>query len=240
MKYNQKRNLIIAGVIFLAGILAGGRFIITKNQNPQPTNYYQISSVLDGDTIKIEDGQRVRLIGIDAPESGACYYNESTQTLKDLVENKTVRLEKDMTDKDMYGRLLRYVILPNENGDDLLVNDDLVRQGFAKTLAMPPDTRYRDLLASAQQAAYKSKLGMWGKCGYELENQANRELDSQPMDPACVIKGNISEKGYGKTYLIPGCASYDSAKVDPRKGEQYFCTAEEAVAAGFRQAANCP
>src|SRR3989338_9559907 len=240
MKYNQKRNIFVAIIIFLAGIFLGGRFLITKNQNPLPANHYQVSSVLDGDTLKIKDGQRVRLIGIDAPESGNCYYDASTRALKDLVENKTVRMEKDITDKDMYGRLLRYVILPNENGDDLLVNDYLTRQGFAKTSAVSPDTRYRDLLASAQQEAFKSKLGMWDKCGDELENQTKRELDSQPADPACVIKGNISEKGYGKTYLMPGCASYDSTKVDPRKGEQYFGTEEEATAAGFRRATNCP
>jgi len=67
-----------------------------------------------------------------------------------------------------------------------------------------------------------------------------REKDSGPSDPECIIKGNISEKGYGKTYLIPGCDNYKNVKIDQRKGEKYFCTEEEAFEAGFRKATNCP
>jgi micrococcal nuclease len=238
MKYNQKRNLIIAIVVFLAGILVGGSLLIDKNS--QILNYYPVSSVIDGDTIKINKDQRIRLIGIDAPDKGECYYHTSTQALKELIEDKVVKLEKDITDKDDYGRLLRYVVLLNKDGDDILVNDYLIRKGFARTMAISPDTKYRDLLSSAQQEAYRNKLGMWGECNYELENQGAREVDTEPVDPKCTIKGNISEKGYGKTYLVPGCVSYESVKVDTRKGEQYFCSEPEAEDAGFRKAINCP
>jgi len=238
MKYNQKRNLIVTIVVFLAGILVGGRLLIS--QNSQPLGYHNVSNVIDGDTVRISEEQRVRLIGIDSPEKGECYYHTSTQALKELIENKIVKLEKDITDKDDYGRLLRYIVLLSKEGDDILVNDYLVRKGFAKTFAVSPDTKYRDLLSSAQQEAYKNKLGMWGECNYELENQGAREVDTEPVDPKCTIKGNISERGYGKIYLIPGCVSYNSVKIDTRKGEQYFCTEQEAEDAGFRKAINCP
>ena len=82
---------------------------------------------------------------------------------------------------------------------------------------------------------------MWGVCDYKEKNDTNlREQDSKPTNSECIIKGNISEKGYGKTYLIPGCDNYERVKIDIRKGEQYFCSEADAEAAGFRKATNCP
>jgi len=65
------------------------------------------------------------------------------------------------------------------------------------------------------------------------------ETDDPPPNPDCVIKGNISEHGYGKTYFPPGCANYKRVKVDLEKGDMYFCTEEEAEAAGFEKAGSC-
>lgn len=241
MNYTKKRNIIVIVIAFLIGLIAGGRLLVREIiQNSGSSNLHFVASVIDGDTIRIEDKQRVRLIGIDTPGAGECYYHSSTQALKDLVEDKMVRLEKDITDKDEYGRLLRYVIVSNQDEDDIFINDYLLRKGFAKTMAMSPDTKYRDLFSSAQQEAYKDKLGMWGECGYELENQENREIDTGPTDPDCIIKGNISTRAYGKVYFMPDCTSYNAVKVDTRKGEKYFCTEQEAIDAGFRKGDNCP
>ncbi|MFC1622650.1 thermonuclease family protein [Patescibacteria group bacterium] len=240
MKYAQKRNLVIAIIIFLAGLLAGGRLLGLKIPKfSQDSNVHFVVSVIDGDTIRIEDEQRVRLIGIDAPASGWCYYHTSTQALKDLVQDKMVRLEKDITDKDKYGRLLRYVFVVNEGEDNIFVNDYLLHKGFAKKFIISPDTQYRDLFTSAQQEAYRNKLGMWGECDYELEGEY-RQTDDQPTDPECLIKGNISDRAYGKVYFIPGCTSYEASKIDFSRGEQYFCTEQEAIDAGFRKGDNCP
>ena len=145
----------------------------------------------------------------------------------------------DISEKDKYDRLLRYVILEREGEDNLFVNDYLVRQGLAIDIGIPPDNRYRDLLSSAGEEAKRERRGLWGKCETK-EVLSLREEDSVPQDPNCNIKGNISEKGYGKTYLIPGCDNYKSVKIDLRKGEQYFCTEQEALDAGFRKATNCP
>ena len=191
--------------------------------------------------------QRVRLLGLNAPEEGECYAKEAGMYLKSLVGDKDVRLEKDVSGADQYGRLLRYVFLPSgdEKENDLFVNEMLVREGYAVYDAHPPDNRYREFLASAGEEARNAKRGIWGACNMaptenERERATQREINMPPPSPNCIIKGNISEKGYGKTYLVPGCDNYNNVKVDTRKGERYFCTEEEATSAGFRRAENCP
>ena len=249
MTYTTKRNSITIAIVFLLGSLAGAFLLIPKNL--QPTNYNLISSVIDGDTFKIEDGQKVRLLTIDAPEKGECYYSESRQALKDLIEGQQVRLDKDISEKDKYDRLLRHVVLPARadssyfpnypNSPDLIVSQYLVENGYAYYVSSPPDNRYRDLLSTAQEKAKRDKVGLWVICGSQIDsNYAKQEQDSVAPNPDCIIKGNISEKGFGKTYLIPGCDNYETVKIDTRKGEQYFCTEQEALDAGFRKATNCP
>lgn len=244
-KYTKKQNIIIATIIVLVGFLAGsltnpGKEIIKYFKTDVQANL--VSSVTDGDTFKIENNQRVRIIGIDAPEKGECYFNESTQALKDLIENKLVRLEKEISEKDKYDRLLRHVILPGETGEDNInVAQYLVENGFVLSIASPPDNRYRNLLSTAQEKAKRDNVGLWVICASQIDpNYAKQEQDAGPSNPDCIIKGNISEKGYGKTYLVPGCDNYNSVKIDTRKGEEYFCTEQEAIDAGFRKATNCP
>lgn len=242
MVYNKKRNIILAIIIFLAGIVTGGRLLVSKIMPQKLDNeVYRVISVIDGDTFKIADTTRVRLMGIDSPEKGECYYQEAKQALSDLILNKQVKLEKDITDQDYYGRLLRYAILQVKGGDNILINDYLVSNGLALATSIPPDKHYRELLQAGQEEARRNKLGLWSKCDYPKDNEAERrEQDSKPDNPDCIIKGNISERGYGKTYLVPGCDNYNRVKIDKRKGEQYFCTEQEALQAGFRRATNCP
>lgn len=120
-----------------------------------------VTQVIDGDTIIIDTGQRVRYIGIDAPEvypqpeaSGI----EAWQANRQLVEGKTVRLERDVSQTDKYYRLLRYVYV-----DDTLVNAELVRLGLAEAKAYPPDTEYQDLLEKLEREARQAGHGMWAK-----------------------------------------------------------------------------
>jgi micrococcal nuclease len=103
-------------------------------------------------------GQRVRYIGMDTPEMSPLepFAREATQANRDLVEGKTVRLEKDVSDTDRYGRLLRYVWV-----DSTMVNLELVRRGLARAHAYPPDTRYQLLLEAAEIEARLKGLGMW-------------------------------------------------------------------------------
>ena len=83
---------------------------------------------------------------------------EAWQANRRLIEGKEVRLERDLSDTDKYGRLLRYVYV-----DDTLVNAELVRLGLAEARAYPPDTRYQDLLAQLEREARRDGRGMWAK-----------------------------------------------------------------------------
>jgi micrococcal nuclease len=121
----------------------------------------RVIKVVDGDTISVDiDGETysLRYIGVDCPESGDWMAAEATQANFDLVGGKTVYLEKDVSETDRYDRLLRYVYL----ADGTLVNAELVRLGYARAIAYPPDTKHQGLFDGMQQEAMKAGRGMWG------------------------------------------------------------------------------
>lgn len=125
-----------------------------------------ITKVIDGNTIETKQGI-IKLIGIEAPETThpskpvECMGKEATNKLKELVEGKTVRLEKDVSETSKQGQLLRYVYLE----DETFVNDVLVREGFARAIGRQPDQKYQNQLAAAQLSAKENKWGLWsGLC----------------------------------------------------------------------------
>ena len=123
-----------------------------------------VARIVDGDTIVLTDGRKVRYIGIDTPETKhptkpeGCYGREATAKNTELVAGKMVELEKDVSETDRYGRLLRYVYV-----DGQMVNELLVAQGFATASTYPPDVKYQEKLAAAQKQAQAEKLGLWGE-----------------------------------------------------------------------------
>jgi len=126
-----------------------------------PPDTARVIQVIDGDTITIEGGYRVRYIGINAPEIHPQVEDfgiEAWQANRKLVEGKEVRLERDVSETDKYGRLLRYVWV-----DDILVEAELVRQGLARAKAYPPDTKYQDYLEQMEAEAREAGRGMWSK-----------------------------------------------------------------------------
>ena len=133
-----------------------------------PTEVARVASVTDGDTIRVElDGENlaVRYIGIDAPETrdpAEPFGAESTDANERLVAGREVVLERDVSDVDRFGRLLRYVWVDTEEGW-ILVNHELVRQGMATVVTFPPDVKYHDeVLLPAQREARAAGLGLWG------------------------------------------------------------------------------
>ena len=129
-----------------------------------------VAKVVDGDTIDLENGQTVRFLGMDTPETVdprrpvGCFGKEASNKSKDLLSGKVVILQKDVSETDKYGRILRYIYLPLDNGQILFVNDYLVREGFAKVLTYPPDVKFDNQLREAERQAKISKKGLWGKC----------------------------------------------------------------------------
>jgi len=130
---------------------------IIQTQQPQEA-VYKIVYVVDGDTVEIASGERVRLIGIDSSESGQPYYLEARNKLMDLILNKGVRLEKDITDKDRYGRLLRYIY-----AGELFINVEMVRLGYAHSYTYPPDVKYQSQILSAEREARNNQIGLWAQ-----------------------------------------------------------------------------
>lgn len=133
-----------------------------------PTQLATVASVTDGDTIRVViDGAEypVRYIGIDTPEvHGGVEWmgREASQANAELVSGRQVVLEKDISETDRYGRLLRYVWVDHGAGL-VLVNLELLRQGFAQVTTYPPDVKYTDALyLAAQREAREAGLGLWG------------------------------------------------------------------------------
>lgn len=133
----------------------------------------RVTKVFDGDTIEVEiNGQKakVRYIGIDTPETVdprrpvGCFGKEASLENKNLVLGKFVTLEKDISETDKFGRILRYVYLKLDNESVLLVNDYLVRMGFAKVSTYPPDVKFSQSFKEAESEAREGKKGLWGKC----------------------------------------------------------------------------
>ncbi len=143
-----------------------------------------VSEVIDGDTIRLESGETVRYIGIDTPETKhprrgvECYGQEASNFNSALVRGKEVRLETDVNNTDRFDRLLRYVYV-----DDIFVNEELVRQGYAHAKAYPPDTRYQERFEAAELTAQTEERGLWGKsCEIPVDSAVNdQETPSQEL-----------------------------------------------------------
>lgn len=134
------------------------------------TQYAIVMSVTDGDTIRVDiDGEEypLRYIGIDAPEPDASdptiksYAEAATAANRSLVDGREVYLEKDVSDTDQFGRLLRNVWFIGPGGDQVLVNLEMVRRGLAEAKTFPPDKKYASLLTRAQDSARTAALGLW-------------------------------------------------------------------------------
>ena len=126
-------------------------------------SWTHVSKVIDGDTFITDSGQSVRLIGIDAPEMNykkgepECKALEAKLKLQELVKNKSVKLVKDKSDTDKYGRLLRYVYLK----DGTFINAELVRLGLAKVKYYKPDTAKHSELKAIEAGARKARAGLF-------------------------------------------------------------------------------
>ena len=176
------------------------RYLLLEEAGGGDIEAFIVRSV-DGDTVvALINGreERIRYIGVDTPETfgNAEYFGkEASAYNKRLVEGKEVRLELDVEKYDRYGRLLAYVFLT----DGTFVNATLVKEGFAKTLTIPPDVKYSDLLFKLEREAREAGKGLWGR---EMARSGGSE------DSGLVISG-IKYQGGDEFVTIENTTSED-------------------------------
>ncbi len=134
------------------------REAVSIQEGSPDEDLYWIKEVTDGDTVILGNNSRVRLIGINTPEYGMYFYGEAKEVLEVLVLEKEVKLEKDISEKDKYGRLLRYIYVGG-----LMVNLEMVKRGFANAFTYPPDIKYSEIFLEAERYARSNSLGLWEK-----------------------------------------------------------------------------
>ena len=141
---------------------------VEKDDESQTVNAeeYQVVRVVDGDTIVVNFNgkeEKVRLIGVDTPESVHPDKSKNTEEgvkaseyTKERLSNKSVKLEFDVQERDKYGRLLAYVYI-----DGIMYNKELLEKGYAKVATYPPNVKYVDELKELQKNAREQKVGIW-------------------------------------------------------------------------------
>ena len=167
---NNSRRIIPVGIILVSVMILNITSCVFKHSASEKNKYYTVRKVIDGDTFWIEDGSdkgtKVRLIGVDAPETRRTrnkeieYYAQEAKTyLKNLIENKKVRLEYDVDTLEFYKRTLAYVY--TEKG--LFVNVELVKKGYAMVMTVPPNVRYAEKFVKLARRARKKERGLWAR-----------------------------------------------------------------------------
>ncbi len=148
-------------IVLFVFLLAGCASSVSGN------GFYYVYTVVDGDTITLANTKNIRYIGIDTPElrkkvAGEWVWNpqpyavEAYNLNKRLVEGKRIRLEFDNEKTDRYGRWLAYVFV-----DEKMVNEELLRYGYATVYTRQPNMKYLDRLLAAEQQAKKQRRGIW-------------------------------------------------------------------------------
>lgn len=166
-----------------------------------------VTKVLDGDTVVIQGGDHVRLLGIDADEQGYPCYNAARQRLEELVLQKSVLLEADNNDVDRYGRLLRYVFLGDE-----LINQKIISEGLAVARFYPENQKYKNVIVAAENKAAEGKIGCkWNGLAQTKNSTGSEENQNEAKDlkwekltgsqiiPVCDAKNYI-----GREVIIEG------------------------------------
>ena len=146
----QKKSLVKILLLMFTVLVLFAIFVFLSESKAIATR------VIDGDTFELRSGEKVRLLGIDAPEKGQYYHDEATNRLRRLVEGKKVRLEKDVSNRDRYGRLLRYVYV-----DGKFVNLELAKEGCAVMFVTPKNVKHLNELLKAEEEAKLRGRGVW-------------------------------------------------------------------------------
>lgn len=176
------RTAVLVTLALVATVVLVGARRLRSSADAPPAGAAVVTRVVDGDTLHVRLAgrtERVRLIGIDTPESVKprtpveCFAKEAAAHTAELVPpGSPVRLVRDIEARDRYGRLLAYVYRPS---DGLFVNLALARDGFAGPLTIPPNVAHAEEFAAAAGQARQSRRGLWAACGGPHEHGAEHE-----------------------------------------------------------------
>lgn len=209
MNRNWILNLVM--ILFLSGCVSAPS-ATGQLEIPKDAKEALVERVVDGDTIVIEQGEKVRMIGINTPESVdprrpvEFYGKEASRYTKELLEGKKVFLQWGTTPKDRYGRWLAWVWLP----DGTFVNGKLVAQGYAQVYTFKDNPEHAEYLLELQKQAREKKLGLWGK--------------------KTAVSGFVASKN-SKVYHEKGCPG---AKGIEQQNVVEFSSEKEAIESGRR------
>ena len=154
----SSNHVLVALVI--AALFFGIAFSYAERQGDE--EIYRVKRVIDGDTIELANGEKVRLIGVDTPETKhphkpvEYFGEEADRFTKKMVEGKKVRLEFDWQERDRYGRLLAYVYLT----DGTFVNAEIIKQGYGHAYTKYP-FKYLEEFRQYEREARENKIGLW-------------------------------------------------------------------------------
>jgi len=205
-----KRRLKQLLVLLILGLAA--YWFQSKRTTPIPGDEITVVGVIDGDTVELEDGRTVRLIGIDTPERGDLYYDSASALTERLLLRKRVRLEFDSDKIDRYGRTLAFIWV-----DDELSNLEIVREGWAWCYFFEGNLRHSREFLLAQHEAMEKRTGLWKNPPEETEDYYR-----------------ASFKSY--RFHRPDCNSMD--KVDPEL-EVVYHSKDSAFYDGYSPCSRC-
>jgi endonuclease YncB( thermonuclease family) len=174
--------ILIVVSIFIANIALGKEYVVNK--------------IISGDTIQLDTGEKVKYIGIEAPElnmkeGGPEFFaRQASRQNQKLVLLKKVRLEFDKEKKDSKGRTLAYVFVKN-----VFVNAELIKLGYAKTNIVPPNDKYKNMFLDYEKKAKQSEKGLWQEVKKDTETSYIGNKRSYVFHrPSCKFIDKIPEK----------------------------------------------
>lgn len=217
---------------------AGAASALWTDGVPADAEPARLVSVTDGDTINVSLNGRtepVRLILIDTPETHdpndppECYGQEATAYLTWLLSlGGDLFLEPDITDRDRFDRLLRYAWLDFGGGEVYLVNEAMVRSGYAALSTYPPDVRYVDQIREGQTFAREHGLGLWAGCTTDASGDTNdlmaaQGIASQPQQqpqvqaPVQLVQSGNCDPNYPDVCIPPAPPDLDCGQISARR-----------------------
>ncbi len=196
---------------------------------------YEFLRVVDGDTLAVnnlrdDSENRVRLLGLNAPEISECGGEHSKKFLDELVTTKGIEFKK--VGVDSFGRVVAKIVV-----DKVDIAPEILRNGMAKVddaskdhikADSKPTAEYLDVLRKAESEAKNAELGIWSK---------KCVAEEPKRDPSCVIKGNYRDGK--KVYYLPSCSQYKNVVVEEQAGDKWLCSESEAKTLGFYLAGSC-